>query len=100
MTTQDLVLPIPVLVVEDDPIIQTRLKLILLELGYTEETLFFASSVAQANQILEQQYVSLALIDLGLPDGNGISIIQRIREQESHTLILVISAWSTQGSLS
>lgn len=99
MSTHDAILPVPVLVVEDDRVIQTRLKHILTELGYKEDTLLFASSVAEANQILDQQQISLALVDLGLPDGNGISIIERIRDQDSHTLILVISAWSTQDSL-
>jgi DNA-binding NarL/FixJ family response regulator len=36
---------------------------------------------------------------LGLPDGSGISIIEKIREQDAQALILVVSAWSTQDSL-
>ena len=99
MSAQDAVLPVPVLVVEDDRVIQTRLKIILTQLGYKEDTLIFASNVSEANKILDVQHISLALIDLGLPDGNGISIIERIRDEDSHTLILVVSAWSTQDSL-
>lgn len=99
MTAHDAVLPVPVLILEDDRVIQTRLTLILTQLGYQPDTLIFASNIVEANQILDQQQFSLALIDLGLPDGSGISIIERIREQDHQTLILVISAWSTQDSL-
>jgi RNA polymerase sigma factor (sigma-70 family) len=41
----------------------------------------------------------LALVDLGLPDGNGIEFIEKLRERDATALILVISAWSTQSSL-
>ena len=43
--------------------------------------------------------MSLALVDLGLPDGNGIELIEQLRAKDSNVLILVISAWSTQNSL-
>lgn len=99
MLAHDAVLPVPVLILEDDRVIQTRLTIILTQLGYQLDTLIFASNIAEANHILDQQQFSLALIDLGLPDGSGISIIERIREQNHQTLILVISAWSTQDSL-
>lgn len=95
----DVVLPVPVLVVEDEEIIQLRLRKILLDLGYANDVLLFAKNVKEAFQIIQQQPISLALIDLGLPDGHGTEIIEKIRMLDSNTLILVISAWSTQESL-
>lgn len=95
----DAVLPVPVLVVEDESIIQLRLQKILTDLGYTTDVLLFANNVKEAFSILDKQPISLALVDLGLPDGNGIEIIEKISLLESNTLILVISAWSTQESL-
>ncbi|MFH7347113.1 response regulator transcription factor [Acinetobacter variabilis] len=99
MTAQDAVLPVPVLIVEDEYVIQCRLKNILKDLGYSDEVLLFANNVREAEYLLQQEPFCLALIDLGLPDGNGISIIERIHELGSQTLILVVSAWSTQDSL-
>lgn len=93
------ILPVPVLVVEDEEIIQLRLRKILTDLGYANDVLLFAKNVKEAFAFLEQQPISLALIDLGLPDGNGIEIIEKIRVSDSNALILVISAWSTQESL-
>ncbi|MCW8038055.1 MULTISPECIES: response regulator transcription factor [Acinetobacter] len=99
MMAMEVVLPVPVLVVEDEEIIQLRLRKILLDLGYAKDVLLFAKNVKEAFDILQQQPISLALIDLGLPDGHGTEIIEKIRAYESNALILVISAWSTQESL-
>lgn len=99
MTAQDAVLPVPVLIVEDEYVIQCRLKNILKDLGYSDEVLLFANNVREAEYLLQQEPFCLALIDLGLSDGNGISIIDKIHELGSQTLILVVSAWSTQNSL-
>lgn len=93
------ILPVPVLIVEDEGLIQERLKKILAELGYREDMLIFAKNLQQAFVEIEQQPVSLALVDLGLPDGNGIELIEKLRAQDSNAMILVISAWSTQESL-
>ncbi|WP_159138160.1 MULTISPECIES: response regulator transcription factor [unclassified Acinetobacter] len=99
MTALEAVLPVPVLIVEDEYVIQRRLKIILTNLGYSEDVLLFANNLKEAYFILKQQPISLALVDLGLPDGSGISIIEKIRENDVQTLILVVSAWSTQNSL-
>lgn len=94
------ILPVPVLIVEDEGLIQERLKKILAELGYSEDMLIFAKNLQQAFVEIEQQPVSLALVDLGLPDGNGIELIEKLHAQDMlNAMILVISAWSTQESL-
>lgn len=99
MNTVESILPVPVLVVEDEEIIQLRLRKILTELGYSSDVLLFAKNVKESLKIIEEQPISLALIDLGLPDGNGLEIIEKIRALGSNAMILVISAWSTQQSL-
>lgn len=99
MAVSDVILPVPVLVVEDEEIIQFRLRQILTELGYKSADLLFAKNVKEAFQIIADQPISLALVDLGLPDGNGMQIIEKLRTLESNAMILVISAWSTQESL-
>ncbi|MGE4316244.1 response regulator [Acinetobacter sp.] len=99
MSELETILPVPVLIVEDEGLIQERLKNILTELGYSKEMLIFAKNLQQAFTEIEQQPVSLALVDLGLPDGNGIELIEKLRALDSNAMILVISAWSTQESL-
>ncbi|MEJ2898878.1 response regulator transcription factor [Acinetobacter sp. NS-4] len=99
MSELETILPVPVLIVEDEDLIQERLKNILTELGYRKDMLIFAKDLQQAFVEIEQQPISLALVDLGLPDGNGIELIEKLRILDNNVLILVISAWSTQESL-
>ncbi|ENU20341.1 hypothetical protein F994_01400 [Acinetobacter bohemicus ANC 3994] len=99
MSGLETILPVPVLIVEDESLIQERLRNILAELGYDNDGLIFAKNLKEAFLHIEQQHISLALVDLGLPDGNGIELIEKLRAQDSSALILVISAWSTQESL-
>ena len=99
MSGLETILPVPVVFVEDEGLIQERLRNILAELGYDNDGLIFAKNLKEAFLHIEQQHISLALVDLGLPDGNGIELIEKLRAQDSSALILVISAWSTQESL-
>ena len=53
-----------------------------------------AGSLAQARRILEdaEQQADVALIDLGLPDGDGSDFIPELREASPQTQALVLSA--------
>lgn len=95
----DLILPAPVLIVEDDKVVSQRLENLLLQLGYQPDALIVANSVAEGQQCLADQLAGLALVDLGLPDGSGIDLIRQIHEQNPAVPILVISAWSTQEAI-
>lgn len=99
MHNNELVLPVPVIIVEDEPLIQTRLKGILLDIGYKPGNLFFAQTIAQANTLLEKNSASFALVDLGLPDGNGIEFISTLKHYDPTITILVISAWTTEDAI-
>lgn len=93
------VLPSPVLVVEDEPLLQQRLHGILLQLGYAPEALLLAASVSEARAWLANQPVTLALVDLMLPDGNGLDLIAQMRAETPEMGILVVSAWSSEESI-
>lgn len=88
-------LPAPVLIVEDDKMVLQRLKNILLDFGYDEESLVFCGSLARARHSFAQHPVALALVDLGLPDGNGIELITEMAQEDPGLPIVVISAWAT-----
>jgi len=92
-------LPVPVLVVEDEPLLQRRLALVLQQLGYAESDLVIVGSLAEARSFLAQQPVALALVDLELPDGNGRSLIVELRADDPGLGILVVSAWSSEEAI-
>lgn len=89
----------PVLIVEDDSFMQQRLRLILLDIGYADKDLHFMGSIAEVERLVDYRQVALALIDLGLPDGNGIVLIEKISQIRAEIPVLVISAWSTENMI-
>ena len=59
ITAPESVLPAPVLVVEDEPLLQQRLRGVLLALGYAPDALLFAATLVEARACLAQQPVAL-----------------------------------------
>jgi len=92
-------LPAPLLIVEDEPLMQTRLRHLLVELGYTEDAFACAGTLAEARALVAQQPFAVALVDLRLPDGDGLALIGELRAQDPTMGILVISAWSAHQTL-
>ena len=93
------ILPAPVLVVEDEPLLQQRLRGVLTALGYPADALLFASTLSEARSCLAQQPVALALVDLHLPDGDGRELILQLRADDPGVGILVVSAWSSEEAI-
>ncbi len=94
--TVESVLPSPLLLVEDEPLMQVRLRSILATLGYADDDISVAGSLVQARAVLADQPFALTLIDVGLPDGSGIDLIRELHVRDPALPILVISAWSTE----
>lgn len=85
-----------ILLVDDEPPLLARLARILRELGHAPATLHSAADIAQAKVLAHGTRFAMALVDLGLPDGNGVELIRWLRARDADLPILVISAWSTE----
>lgn len=96
LVPDDSVLPGPLLVVEDEPLAQMRLRGVLASLGYTDDALAFAGSIAQAEMWLAEHPFAMVLVDVGLPDGNGVDLIRRLHANDPALPLLVISTWNTE----
>lgn len=90
------VLPGPLLIVEDEPMMQLRLNAILSSQGFAQDELHFAASIAAARALLAEQPFAMALIDVGLPDGNGIDLIRALHQEDPALPLLVISTWRSE----
>lgn len=77
-----------VLVVEDDREIRSMMQSSLAVEGFAVQT---AVSVSEAGALLQHDLPDILVLDLGLPDGDGITLVQAVRKR--HNLpILVVSA--------
>jgi two-component system KDP operon response regulator KdpE len=77
-----------VLVIEDEPQMQRFLKASLTSHGFR---LILAGTAAEAIALATTNSPEIVLLDLGLPDGDGIELTRKLREW-SRVPIIVISA--------
>lgn len=79
------------LIVEDDLLLQRGLQKALSQENYTVD---IASTLQEATRFLSDEFTiySAILLDLGLPDGNGITLLQALRKEKNTIPILIITA--------
>ncbi len=76
-----------ILVVEDDP---EQAHFLEVMLAGPDRDIVIAESVAQAQAIVQDRVISLVLLDLILPDGDGRNFLLRLRERPATAGIPVI----------
>jgi DNA-binding NtrC family response regulator len=80
-----------VLVVDDEPLIRYSLVERLTAEGYrVVEADTAAAAVAKS-----EESVDLVLLDFRLPDGDGLSVLKRIKERDPDTLVILLTAYSS-----
>lgn len=89
----------PALIVEDDPAMRQRLERLLADIEGGPCSVTMAGSLAEAHDLLGKQTFALALIDIGLPDGDGCELIAWLRDHQPGTSALVISAWGHEDTV-
>ncbi len=78
-----------ILVVEDDPLLSHHLKVQLGELGNQVQV----AGTAKEGFFQATNYpIDVAIVDLGLPDQDGIALIQRLRDEDVKAPILILTA--------
>src|SRR5689334_8236206 len=80
-----------ILVVDDEQLIRWSLTDRLKTEGYT---VVEAATAAEALGKSEEG-VDLVLLDYRLPDGDGLSVLKKIKEQTPDTLVILLTAYSS-----
>jgi DNA-binding response OmpR family regulator len=80
------------LLVEDEPEIQHFLEHSLQEVGYEVDV---AADGAMAEQFASQRIYEVLIVDLGLPDMDGIMLLLRLRQLGVSAPVLILSARRT-----
>ncbi|MDN5780590.1 MAG: response regulator transcription factor [Luteimonas sp.] len=87
----------PALIVEDDPAMQVRMKRLVEALSGAPAHV--AGSLESARAHLLDAPVSLALVDVQLPDGNGIDLIGWARSHAPGVQSVIVSSWAGEETI-
>lgn len=78
------------LIVEDDPFMRELLSESLSEAGYQTKT---AENGAETRSLLPRIEFDVALIDLSLPDADGMQLVDDISEASSEVQIIILTGY-------
>jgi len=78
-----------VLLVENEHALSEEIVNFLAELQYDCET---ANTVKAAISILAERYFDVILLDLGLPDGDGLDVLKDIKMDQTDSIVVILSA--------
>jgi two-component system nitrogen regulation response regulator NtrX len=77
-----------ILIIDDELNILRSLEMILNSEGFT---VFKAANLKEAKKVISKENIFLYLVDVILPDGDGIDFIKHIRERKPEAIIIMIS---------
>ncbi len=81
-----------ILIVDDHEIVRRGVRHMLAE-AFVEADFGEAANLPQARELLSQQPWDLVLLDVTLPGGSGLELIERVRQQCPTAAVLVLSAY-------
>jgi len=85
-------LPMQVLIIDDEADVCTFFKRLLTRLGYVVVT---ASNEPQALQALDEGQFNVALVDLKLPDTDGLTLLKAIKQRQPACEVIIMTGYST-----
>ena len=88
--------PCRILIVEDEIAIRSQLQDYFLQLGYQVTA---ASSAGEAARILSSEQIGVALVDLKLPDHDGLYIIDRLKQACPEAAVVMMTGYPTMDSI-
>ncbi|RMH06928.1 MAG: PAS domain S-box protein [Nitrospirae bacterium] len=80
-----------ILVVDDDPDFGLMVTDFLAQEGYTVE---LVATGASALQIVNQQRFDVVLLDLGLPDIDGLELLKIVTDRDAHLPVILLTAFT------
>jgi len=84
-----------ILVVEDDEMARRNLEHILRREGYA---VFTASTGERALALIDRQQFDLVLTDLKMKQVDGLQVLHKVRAEQPHTEVVMITAYATVDS--
>ncbi len=80
-----------ILIVDDDEVMQQTLSDVLKKRGYE---IFSVGSGTGALSVLKKHIIDLVLLDMRLPDVDGLEVLKKIKETDTEILVIMMTAYS------
>ncbi len=87
-----------ILIIDDEEINRTLIKMIISKIKDLEIKIFEAKNGKEALNLIEKHNFNLILLDLLLPDVNGITLVDKIYKKDKNTKLFIVSALSKNES--
>jgi len=89
--------PLSALVVDDVAAVRSYISQILQQMGIT--SVYEAADGRSALQLFDDHQPQLVFLDIHLPDVNGHQLLKEIKLQQQHTVVFMVSAFSSVENL-
>ena len=81
-----------IIVIDDEPVIGKSCRRILERAGHAVET---TTNSIQALERIRQETFDVAIVDLKMPEIDGLELLQRIKQEHPEIMVIMITAYST-----
>src|SRR5258706_15702056 len=81
-----------ILVVDDDPLVRRALAREFTHRGFLVRV---AGTHAEAMALARDERPQLAIVDLRMPDGSGLELVQRLRELSADMRLVVLTGYAS-----
>ena len=88
--------PVTILIIDDDEGVRAFCRVLLSRSNYR---ILQARDGNTAAQLSQAHHIDLYLVDLTLPDGNGLDLVDQLRELQPHALTIVITGYQDEALL-
>ncbi|ONI45858.1 hypothetical protein AN641_03160 [Candidatus Epulonipiscioides gigas] len=78
-----------ILIIEDDKILSDGIK-IALE-NTKDKQIYQATTIEKGKKILNKYKIDLIILDINLPDGNGLDLLEEIKNVNKHILVIMLT---------
>ena len=92
MLVEETALTTKILLVDDEAGMREGCRRVLAPRGYKVDS---AADVTSALELIRQADYDLVLVDVMMPDGNGIDLIQPIHDRDPDTICIIITGYAT-----
>ncbi|NOU60023.1 sigma-54-dependent transcriptional regulator [Marinifilum caeruleilacunae] len=85
-----------ILILDDEQLVRDELSEFLIDPNFQ---IFKASTPSQAFEIMDRNEIHIAIVDVNLPEMNGLEVLEKIKKDYSDIEVIMISGYSEMDSV-